>query len=154
MGQPCLSIGRYLGGAFAWVVLLIQVSPGEESPGPPPTVPSSRAEADRRRAEYEPATVPSSRAEADRQRAEYERALANVRAVFGDRHPLYARNLNYLAGLLWTQGDYAAAKPLFQQALDIRKVALGERHPATATSLNNLALLLEEQGDHAAAKPL
>ena len=52
------------------------------------------------------------------------------------------------------QGDYAAAKPLFEQALAIHKAVLGERHPDTALSLNNLALLLEAQGDYAAAKPL
>ena len=52
------------------------------------------------------------------------------------------------------QGDYAAAKPLLEQALAISKAVLGERHPDTATSLNNLALLLEAQGDYAAAKPL
>ena len=52
------------------------------------------------------------------------------------------------------QGDYAAAKPLFEQALAIRKAVLGERHPDTASSLNNLAALLRAQGDYAAARPL
>ena len=56
--------------------------------------------------------------------------------------------------LLKAQGDYAAAKPLYEQALAIRKAVLGKHHPDTATSLNNLAVLLKSQGDYAAAKPL
>ena len=74
--------------------------------------------------------------------------------MLGERHPATATSLNNLAGLLEAQGDYAAAKPLFEQALAIHKAVYGERHPATATSLDNLAGLLEVQGDYAAAKPL
>ena len=74
--------------------------------------------------------------------------------VLGEGHPLTATSLNNLAMLLDSQGDYAAAKPLYEQALAINKAVLGERHPATATSLNNLAGLLDAQGDYAAAKPL
>ena len=61
------------------------------------------------------------------------------KAVLGERHPDYALSLNNLAALLESQGDYAAARPLFEQALAIRKAVLGERHPDYATSLNNLA---------------
>ena len=74
--------------------------------------------------------------------------------MLGERHPDTAPSLNNLAELLDEQGDYAAAKPLYEQALAIRKAVLGERHPDTAQSLNNLAALLESQGDYAAAKPL
>ena len=74
--------------------------------------------------------------------------------MLGERHPDTATSLNNLALLLEAQGDYAAAKPLYEQALAIRKAVLGERHPDTANSLNNLAVLLEAQGDYAAAKPL
>ena len=72
----------------------------------------------------------------------------------GERHPNTANSLNNLASLLKAQGDYAAAKPLYEQALAIYKEVLGERHPNTANSLNNLASLLKAQGDYAAAKPL
>ena len=51
-------------------------------------------------------------------------------------------------------GDYAAALPLYRQALEICRTALGENHPHYATSLNNLALLYQDMGDHAAALPL
>jgi tetratricopeptide (TPR) repeat protein len=56
--------------------------------------------------------------------------------------------------LLQAQGDYEAAQPLYQRALDIREQALGPKHPDTATSLNNLAGLLQAQGDYEAAQPL
>ncbi len=36
-------------------------------------------------------------------------------------------------------GDYAAAEPLFRQALEICRTALGEDHPDYASSLSNLA---------------
>ena len=51
-------------------------------------------------------------------------------------------------------GDYAAARPLYARALQIREQALGPEHPTTALSLNNLAALLYAQGDYAAARPL
>ena len=47
--------------------------------------------------------------------------------------PTSATSLNNLAMLLWRQGDYAAAKPLYEQALAINKAVLGERTPSTAT---------------------
>ncbi len=51
-------------------------------------------------------------------------------------------------------GDYAAALPLYRQALEIRRTTLGENHPDYANSLNNLAVLYREMGDYAAALPL
>jgi CHAT domain-containing protein/tetratricopeptide (TPR) repeat protein len=52
------------------------------------------------------------------------------------------------------RNPYAAARPLFEQALAIKKAVLGRDHPSTARGLNNLAVLLDEQGDYAAARPL
>ena len=74
--------------------------------------------------------------------------------VLGERHALYAQSLNNLARLLRAQGDYAAAKPLYEQALAIRKEVLGERHPDYTTSLNNLAAMLKSKGDDAGARRL
>ena len=45
------------------------------------------------------------------------------------RHPDTAASLNNLAYLLQAQGDYAAAKPLYEQALAIRKEVLGGATP-------------------------
>ena len=69
-------------------------------------------------------------------------------------HPNTATSLNNLAGLLESEGDYAAAKPLYERALAIIEKALGADHPNTSTNLNNLAYLLAAQGDYAAAEPL
>jgi tetratricopeptide (TPR) repeat protein len=55
---------------------------------------------------------------------------------------------------LRAQGDFAAARPLYERALAIFEKALGPDHPDTATTLNNLAFLLRAQGDFAAARPL
>ena len=54
-------------------------------------------------------------------------------------HPDYATSLHNLAFLYKNMGRYAAAEPLFQQALEIRKDVLGENHPDYAQSLDNLA---------------
>jgi tetratricopeptide (TPR) repeat protein len=63
-------------------------------------------------------------------------------------------SLNNLACLLRAQGDFAAARPLYERTLAVREKALGPDHPDTATSLNNLAGLLRARGDLAAARPL
>ena len=55
--------------------------------------------------------------------AKYDAAIALARreilirkAVRGDRHPEYAQSLNNLAALLGARGDYAAARPLYENA--------------------------------------
>ena len=53
--------------------------------------------------------------------------------------------------MLEEQGDLEAAKPLYEQSLEINKKILGEDHPSVATSLNNLGLLVESMGDKEAA---
>ncbi len=60
---------------------------------------------------------------------------------------MWRHSLNNLAALHQAQGDYAAARPLYERALAIREAALGPEHPDVATSLNNLAGLHYAQGD-------
>ena len=74
--------------------------------------------------------------------------------MLGERHPDYANSLNNLAALLSAQGDYARARPLYEQALAIRKEVLGERHPLYATSLSNLGLVLWAHRDYPGAARL
>ena len=72
----------------------------------------------------------------------------------GPEHPDTARSLNNLGLVLWAQGDFAGARPLYERALAIKEKALRPEHSDTATSLNNLARLLQAQGDLVAARPL
>ena len=55
--------------------------------------------------------------------------------------------------MLDSQGDYAAARPYYEQALAIYNKVLGDNHPFTAGVLDNLGSLLQSQGDYAAARP-
>jgi tetratricopeptide (TPR) repeat protein len=74
--------------------------------------------------------------------------------ALGPDHPDVATNLNNLAKLLYTQGNYAAAEPLYRRALAIDEKALGPNHPTVAWYLNNRALLFKAKGDYAAAELL
>lgn len=65
-----------------------------------------------------------------------------------------ARSLTNLALLLQAQGDYAAARPLFERALVITERTLGPDHSDTARSLANLASLDAHRGDFATAVAL
>jgi tetratricopeptide (TPR) repeat protein/transcriptional regulator with XRE-family HTH domain len=67
---------------------------------------------------------------------------------------LLAMVLHNLASVVQAQGELAAARPLYQRALDLRLRVLGPEHPYTAYTLNNLGTLLRDQGDFAAARPV
>src|SRR5262245_3687731 len=56
--------------------------------------------------------------------------------------------------VLYGKGKYAVARPLFEQALAIRRRLLTDDHPLTTESYNELALSLDAQGRYAAAQPL
>lgn len=65
-----------------------------------------------------------------------------------------ATTFNNQAVLLYAQGKYAEAEPLYQRALAIRERQLGPTHPDTAQTLNNLAELYERLGKYRKAKKL
>ena len=65
-----------------------------------------------------------------------------------------ARTMTEQARILNAQGKYAAAQPLLEKALKIRRRLLTDDHPDTAYSYNELAGNLHEQREYAAAQPL
>ena len=58
------------------------------------------------------------------------------------------------AEALGGQGKYAAAEPLREKVLEIRRRLLTDDHPDTAENYNNLAVNLYIQGKYARAQPL
>ena len=76
------------------------------------------------------------------------------RRLLGSEHIDVAQNLNDLAVLLKTQGDYLAAEPLYRESLEVARRRLNMEHPLVASALSNLAKLLLDMGDHEAAEPL
>ena len=59
-----------------------------------------------------------------------------------------------LAGLLQEMGDYKAARPLYEAALQINEAVFGASHPIVATSLIGLGGLLSAAGEHTTARLL
>jgi Flp pilus assembly protein TadD/tRNA A-37 threonylcarbamoyl transferase component Bud32 len=51
-------------------------------------------------------------------------------------------------------GDYAAARPHLECAVEVYRRVLGEEHPDTLRSVNTVALLYQQQGQFADAEPL
>ncbi len=96
--------------------------------------------------------TPRERAAAEHE--ELQQRLAFIEEARGPEHPDTATSLNNLARLLYDQGDYAGARPLYERTLAIWEKARGPEHPDTARSLSNLASLLSAQGDYAGARPL
>ena len=61
---------------------------------------------------------------------------------------------NNLAINLQALGNHAAAQPLYEKALEIRRRLLSDDHPDIAQSYNNVAGNLDDQGKHAQAQPI
>src|SRR5262249_14459111 len=67
---------------------------------------------------------------------------------------LSARDFKERAESLYEKGQFAAAQPLYEKALEIRRRLLSDNHPDTADSYNNLAVDLHEQGKYAQAQSM
>ena len=52
--------------------------------------------------------------------------------------------MNNIGLLLFSQGDFANSKPLFEKAIKIKSDSFGEDHISTASSQHNLAILLHK----------
>ena len=62
--------------------------------------------------------------------------------------------IDKVASLLQEQGRFDDARPLFEEALRVRKEVLGDRHEDTLSSIADLASLLLDQGEMDKARPL
>ena len=75
-----------------------------------------------------------------------EQALAIRRKALGDGPPRHGHQPEQPGLAIPAMGDYAGARPHYEQALADPPQALGEDHPDTASSLNNLVVALERGG--------
>ncbi len=101
------------------------------------------------------AGLPAQASAQERARLELEDARDQVRIageVVGAESSAFASSLERLALLLRNSGELDEARPLYEQALDLRERILGPEHPDTATTLNSLARLLKTQGEYDAAQ--
>ena len=76
------------------------------------------------------------------------------RRLLGEEHPQTAISLSNLATHLRDKGDYAAAEPLFREALAMRRRLLGNEHPYVARTLSELGVLLRSRGQYSEAEPI
>lgn len=110
--------------------------------------------------ELDTATVRPARAAAQQSVAPQERVqqlqakVSELEKSGEPNDPALATALNELAIFHFSQGDFAAAEPLFRRTLAIRETALGPDHPHTAQALNNLSQVLQERGNYPDAQPL
>jgi non-specific serine/threonine protein kinase/serine/threonine-protein kinase len=82
------------------------------------------------------------------------RAAARIAFKF-DQQPLVEATIRQTIGDTYhALGDYPAAQPHLERALEVRRRVLGEEHPDTLNAMNNLADLYQDQGRYAQAEPL
>jgi len=90
----------------------------------------------------------------DRSVQQSRRALAQLRAIHGPRHPEVAAALDALGSTLSKQNNFVEAEPMLREALAQRRAFFGAASAPTATTLDHLASLLQEKGALATADTL
>ena len=81
-----------------------------------------------------------------------QKMISSAETSFGKNDRNTGLSVNLLGLLYESQGDYAAAEPLFKRALAIFRKTLGKSHPHTAKTLENLSGLYEAMGESAKAR--
>ncbi len=82
------------------------------------------------------------------------RAATRVAAKFENQPRIEAAILQTIGNSYRALGDYPAAQPHLERALEINQRLLGEEHPDTLSSMNSLASLYTDQALYAKAEPL
>ncbi len=75
-----------------------------------------------------------------------ENGLAIRRKVYGDEHPVVARNMHNLATVLISQQKFDQAQAMLTRAYKIQKSVLGIDHEDTIATMRDLAPLLSNAG--------
>jgi eukaryotic-like serine/threonine-protein kinase len=88
----------------------------------------------------------------DKARPLLEKAVAIGRQ--GPESAWMAQSLNDLGGVLRDKGDLAAAAPLLEEALAMRRRLLGPEHKDVAETLHHLSELYDIRGDRGRFEPL
>jgi eukaryotic-like serine/threonine-protein kinase len=82
------------------------------------------------------------------------RAAARIAGKF-DQQPRIEAAIRQTIGDTYRElGNYPAAQPHLERALEVWRRVLGEEHPDTINSMNNLAALYWDQGHYPKAEPL
>jgi tetratricopeptide (TPR) repeat protein len=100
------------------------------------------------------AEVARSRGRGDDALQATRKAYAMGREARLDRSATFVTTLNNLGVLQQDLGDYSAARPLFEEAVDTLRGTLRSDHPEAAEILHNLGNLFQSQAEYAAAEPL
>lgn len=82
----------------------------------------------------------------------YRRALEIDSTVYGDAHPIVARDANNLGFLFLDTGKFDEAEPLLRSALKIQESARQKNDPSIAATLNNWGRVLNARRRYDEAK--